>query len=878
MTGPRPPAWARWIVRFGVGGEVRDLVEGDLEERFAAELARGVGPGEARRRYGRRALASVAAVWRGGWDERTRGGAMPGWDEVKRTVRTLGRRPGYTAAVTLTLGLALGAAAAVFSVVDGVLLRPLALPRPHELVTVWMTQDGEPTNLSGPNGLDLRDGVGAFEELVLYSRGSVLLEAGEGPVRQMPAVQVTDGVLATLGVAPAMGRDLSPGDLAEGAPPVALLSHGLWTATFGADPGVVGRSVTVDGRSTEIVGVVPEGVTVPLAPDARLWVPFRNEGAFRARDLIWLGGLARLAPGVDVGVARAEAESVWEALREAHPDVILDAGVTVLPLQAYLVDDVRSALWLLLAATGLLLAMACVSVGGLYLARGRARGAELALRASLGAARRRIVAELVGEGLLLTGAAAAVGAAVAAALVWGMRAFGPADLPRLDAVAVDGRVLGVGAAVALSVGLVTAGIPALRAAAAAPAARLVHGGRGAVGGRGEGRRRFTTVGVQVALATVLLAGAAVLGRSFLTLVQVDPGYRIDGIVTAELEISPEVYGEAETRRDLYRRIQDRVAAQPGVEEAGWALIRPLDDSRINYEVAVDGQPVGPPGEAPSADLQLASGGYYRALDIRLLQGRLFADSDIGGPPVALVTESLARDLWGEVPAVGRRIGWVVDRAAEPRWHEVVGVVADVRQQSLQAETHGTLILDFLQRPQGGATLTVRTTGDVAALTRLLRDEIPRMGPGIPEPEVSTLRAARSADVAPQRFLVLLLGLFSGVAVTLAAVGTYATLAYATARRRVEMGVRLAVGADPARLRSEVVRQGMVPVLAGLALGLVGALGAAGAVRGLLFEVPARDPLSLGLTAALLAAVGLAACLIPAARAARTDPVRSLREG
>lgn len=877
----RPPRWSRLLTALLLRGETRDIVVGDLEERFHRRLE-SESPAAARRWYARQTLASIASVWAEVLRSIVRGRGVAGpflrGSEWMRTARTMARHPGYASSVVLTLGLGLGATTAVFSVVDGVLLRPLALERPDELVAVWMTQDGESTNLSGANGLDLRDEVAAFDGLYLFTQGSVVLEEGAGGrLRPVESVAATEGVLDVLGARPHLGRDLRDDDTAAGAPPVVLLSYGLWRDAFGSDGSWVGRTTLVDGRPTEIVGVLPEGFEVPMAPDARVVTPLTRTETFMARDLIWVGGVARLGAGVDVARARAETESVWEGLRSAYPDMILDQGVTVIPLQSYLVEDVRGALLVLLAATGLLLAMACVSVGGLLLARGRSRRSELALRSSMGAGRGRVVSELLLEGAVLTGGATAVGIVVAHGLLFGMRRLGPANLPRLAEVGLDGRVLMWTALGAVLVGLVTSGLPAVRATREAPASSLVRSGRGAISERGARRSRFATVSVQVALATVLLATAGLLGRSFLSLVRVHPGFDVDDIVLARVSLPATAYADRESRIDVYRRLLDRLEGVGEVEHGGVALLAPLSDARINYEIAIDGQPVAPPGEAPDADLQLASGDYFEAMGIPLLAGRLFDDADPDGPPVALVSASLAEHLWGDLPAVGRQIGWVVDRAEGPRWFEVVGVVGDVRQQSVANAPNGTLILDYMSRPQFDATVAVRVRGDGSETARVLREEVPALGAGIPEPEITTLRTSRADDVAPARFMALLLIVFSSLAVLLAAVGTYASMAYAMARRRSEMGLRLAMGAAPRRLVHQVLVQGMAPVVAGAAIGLVVTLAAAGVLGGLLFGVAARDPLTLALSVAALGAVGFMACLVPAVRTARIDPVESLRE-
>ncbi len=798
--------------------------------------------------------------------------------EWGRTIRTLVRRPGYSMAVVGTLALGFGAATAVASAAYGVLLEPLALPEPERLVAVWMTQDGETTNLSGPNGLDLRNGVEAFEGLYLFTRGQVVLEEGEGGrVRPAEAVQVSSDMLGVLGVRPYLGRDLAPADMLAGAPPVVLLSYGLWRDAFGEDPSWVGRTTLVDGAPTQIVGVLPPQLEIPLAGSPRVVAPLHESGAFVARDLIWLGGVARLAEGAVLVTARAEADGVWESLRESFPDVILDAGVAVLPLRSHLVAESRGPLLILLAAAGLLLVIAAVNAGGLMLARGRTRGAELALRASLGANRGQVAGPLMLEGMALALVATGAGVVLARWLLAGILAYGPAELPRSSELVLDGWVLLVGIAGALGVGLTTAGVTSARALREAPATSLSGGGRGTVGRRGARRGRFLTVGVQVGLATVLLGTAGLLVRSFVSLTRVDPGYRIDDISMARIQLPEAGYSDAASRADLLRRALDRIRAEPGIEAAGLALLEPLDEARINYEVALDGLPPAPPGEAPLADLQLVSEGYFETMEIPLLAGRSFTPADRDGPLVAVVTAQLANTLWGGSPAVGRRIGWVVDREAEPRWFEVVGVVADVRQQSLTAEARGTLILDLFQRPQSAATLVARTRGDAAAFARVVRNEIPALGAGIPEPEVGTLRASLSTDVAPARFLALLLAVFSGMAVTLATVGTYGTLAYALSRRRREMGVRIAMGAPPQRVVRDLLVQAMTPVVMGLGAGLSVILLAGGSFRGLLHDVPARDPVSLVATLVILGAAAFAACLLAALRAIRTDPVQSLRD-
>ena len=875
MAEARPPALTRRLLALLLPRESSLAIQRDLDEAFASWVAEERGVRGARRWYRAMAWESVAHVWA----DAIRRGTTKGVDvdgmrqDLRWAVRSALRRPGFTAMAVATLALGIGAATAVYSVVDQVLLRPLDLPEPERLVAIWTLDDGELGNSSGPNLLDLRDGVSAFQAAYLFTRDEAVLESPDGTRHRQPILRVSAGMLAALGLRPALGRDITDTDEDPGAAPVVLLSYARWRADFGADPSVVGRTVSLDGTSTEVVGILPADLQIPMAERADLVTPLVRTGMMTARDLVWLGAIARVADGVSLERARAEASGVWEGLRGAYPDALVDSRVAVVPLQSYLVEDVRPALLALMAATAVLLLMACVNVAGLLLARGRSRQAELAIRSSLGAPRRRLVRQLLVEGGLLTLLASALGLTLATLGVRALLTLAPAELTQVRDVAVDPRILVVCLGASMLVGLGTTLLPGIAATHSDPARHFA--GRGSVGRRG--RRRAVLVVVQVAAATVLCAGAALLGRSLFSLTSVDPGYRVADIVTAQITLPAGEYDDREHRADVLRRIETETRALPDVVDAGLTLMRPLSDSRINYDVAIDGQPPAPAGQDRVADLQLATGGHFRALDIHVVDGRVFDDAEgRDDPRVAVVSQSLAEDLWPEGRAVGHRIRWVSDRDAEPTWYEVIGVVDDIHQQSPGEPRHGTLYVSLLQVPQLNATLTVRVRGDVAGTTRALRDLVPRVAAGAPEPEIATLAEALRTTLSASRFNAALFSLFAGIALVLAGMGVYGTLAYAVATRRREIGLRMALGASRVGTLARIAGDGFAHLLLGTAIGLGASLGMAGLMAGLLYQVPPRDPLTYAMVAGVLVLVGAAAAAAPAWRASRVDPALTLR--
>ncbi|GJG88987.1 hypothetical protein tb265_41680 [Gemmatimonadetes bacterium T265] len=806
---------------------------------------------------------------------------------VRLAWRTLRRSPAYLAAAVLTLALGIGATTALFGVVDRVLVRPLPYHDPARLVRVW---DGA----GMADGLleDVRRqstayaavaGFGYVNDVTVLARGA----AGRAPSPgRSPATAVTGNLFETLGAPAAIGRTLLPDDGRPGAPLVAVLSDAFWRERFGADPRVIGRQVTIDGEPHEVVGVMPAEFHFPSASVA-IWTPAHLDPTNRVNYWwMWrLNALARLKPGVTS--ARAEAETrgiVGRAGRQDFPSRMQDdfgRDLRVLPLQAALAGRARTTLVLLFGGVVVMLVVAVVNATGLALVRAAGRARELTVRAAVGAGRGRLVAQLVSEGVVVAGLAAMLGTVLAWALTRALAAALPPGLtegvPGAESLGLDARALLFACAAALAAGVGAALLPALGASRVDLRGALTDGARGTTGGAGGRRGLARLVAAQVALGVVLAARAGLLATSLARLRAVDPGFRADRVTVANVPLPSGSYNDAVRGYAFYDALLARVRALPGVDVAALASEVPFAGGGGGgvFEIEAHPRPVG--GQWSGVSYVDVTPGTARALGIPLVAGRYVGDADrTGGPPVGVVDAIAAHKYWPEFADPHGVLGQRVRRPDGSAWITIVGVVGNVRRDSLSAEPQPTLYLPMVQDAPHDMHVVTRGSLDAARLAPALRRVVAELDPAVPVGTVRGLAAAVDDSAARARFVTQVLVAFAAAAVLLAAVGVYGVAAFAVARRTREVGVRVALGAAPAAIRAMVLRDGGRLAARGVAVGLVGAVAAGWLARGALYGVAPVEPGVLAAVAALFGAVALAATALPARRAARIDPLVALR--
>jgi putative ABC transport system permease protein len=801
------------------------------------------------------------------------------WQDLRYGARMLVKKPGFTLVAVITLALGIGANAAIFSVINSVLLRPLPYPQPEQLVWVWGTNpssDIKQETASLPDFVDWKAQGQSFAAMGGFTSFSPIL-TGNGEPERLTGALVTDGFFATLGVPPLVGRTFTPDEDKPDNRRYAVISHGLWQRRFGASESIVGQKVTLNGNPHVVVGVMPPHFKHPL-PAMRLpvevWLPLGVDPAQAARRGDFLGVVGRLKPGVSVPQAHAELNTIMGRLEAQYPDTNRGWGVIVLPLLDRFVGELRPTLYLLVAAVGFLLLIACANVANLLLARASARQREVAVRAALGAGRWRIVRQLLTESVLLSVVGGAVGLLLAK---WGMDALvgvSPADLPRVGEVALDWRVLGLTFAVSLATGVAFGLLPALQAANPHLSEVLKEGGRGSADSARGKRVRGALVVAEVALALVLLVGAGLMLRSFARLQNVNPGYNAENVLTVGLSLPASKYKEGPQVVAFYQQLLERVSTLPGAQAVGFVDALPLAGG--NYlSFAIEGRATQPTDRTPDAEHRVVSPGYFRAMGIPLVRGRLLTEQDNAQAPVAtVISETAARRYFPNEDPIGKRVNFGNPQTAP--WRTIVGIVGDVRNEGLNAEPNPQMYVSFAQVTQRNLTLVVRSAGEATALIAGVRGKVAELDRDQPLYNVRTLEQMLAASLARERFGLLLIVTFAGLALALAAVGVYGVLAYSVTERTHEIGVRLALGAERRDVMRLVVGQGMKLVLAGVGVGLVAAFALTRLMAGLLYGVTATDPLAFVGVSALLTAVALVACWIPARRATKVDPMVALR--
>jgi putative ABC transport system permease protein len=787
--------------------------------------------------------------------------------------RILVRTPGTSLAAVVALALGIGANTTIFGVVYGVLLRPLPYPDADRIVLVWqdMRQRGGPSDewATPGNYVDWRAETRVFESLAVATGGGAILTGG-GEAEQVPAGFVSSAYFDVFGARPALGRAFRADEELPTAPRATILSDALWKRRFGGDPAILGRSIVVNGVSSQIVGVMPPGFEPAIVgPRAQLWQPVRINPAAPSRGAVVLRAFARLRDGVGLEQASAHMSAVATRLERLHPEN-RDAGVRLEPLFERVVGAARPAILVLAVAVGLVLLIACANVANLLLARASGRAREMAVRAALGAGRRRLVRQLLAESLLVAGAGAAAGLLIA---VWGVEALvaaSPAGTPRLELVGIDGVVLGFTAALAVLTGLAFGFAPALHASRADLGGALREGGRGTAGG-GRALRRALVV-AETAIALVLLVGAGLLLRSFVELQAVDRGFDSSNLLVGSVAPPRARYAEPAQVAGLYDRLVERLRAVPGAESSALVSVLPLSGDDTDMSFDIEGRPTPTrPSEQPVAWYRVVSSDYLRTMRIRVVRGRGLGDQDQAAAPGAvLINESLARKYWPNEEPIGRRIS-VGDRS-----FTIVGLVADVRHRGPRTRADTEMYVHYRQLPERGTTIVVRAASRPELLAPAVRDAVRSVDADLPVTGVAKMSELEADAVAEPRFVMLLVGLLAGVALTLALVGVYGVLSYAVAQRTNEIGVRMALGATRHDVLALVVGDGLRMVALGGAIGVAGAIAAGRALQTLLFGVSAADPATIAAAALLVAATALGACWAPARRATRIDPMEALR--
>jgi putative ABC transport system permease protein len=791
--------------------------------------------------------------------------------------RRLRAAPGFTLMAALTLALGIGATSAIFSVVDGVLLKPLAFPDPARVVGLYQVWQGKRDVYSPPNFIDVEAHAKSFVSATAYTTTGITLTGAGDPVRLI-GVQVTSGFFNVLETPPQLGRTLNRGDNEPGHTHVVVLGNALWRTRFGGDASIVGRAVTLDGQPWQVVGVMPAGFEWPLTAEA--WVPAEYTTTFTHdnRGAWYLSAMGRLKPGVTVAQAAAEMADLARQAEHDYPDMNSKVGMTAYSIVDELLGDTKRALLVLLGAVGFVLLIACVNVANLVLARAAAREGELAVRVAMGAGRWRLVRQALVESLLLAALGGALGLALAVGGLKMLHALAPPGVPRLDTVTLDATMVAFTLAVTALSGLVFGMIPALQTTSRSLIDALRERGRSAFSGPRGRLTRHALVVLEMALAVLLLTGAGLLVRSFVRLMHVDPGFRVDHAVVLRVGLPGQRYPDDPARAAFYNRAAAALGAMPGASGVGTVLYVPPTPSTFNLAFAVSGRPPLRPADQPTLEIRIADANFFHLMGIPIRRGRMFTDADRAGTtPVALITESAARQFFPAEDPIGKHIvlGWRRDKQRVEG--DVVGVVADVKSFGIDQDAPAELYLPLAQVPETSMSFVVRTTVEPESMFGAVRVALRQVDPNLPVTRVETLAEHVDKSIAERRFYMLLLGLFAVVALSLAAVGIFGVLSFLVAQRTREIGIRMALGADRGSLVGLVLKQTFALAGSGVVLGTLAGLALTGLMRTMLFEVKPSDPATFVLVdLALLLIAGLAAWL-PTRRAVRVDPTVALRD-
>jgi len=870
-----------------IKAEVDEEIRFHLEARISELVRQGLSPTQAREEAMRlfgdvehtRAEMSAADQRR---ERRVRRREYLGevLQDLTHCVRQLRRRPAFAIVTVLTLAVGIGANTAVYSVADHVILRPLPNTDPGRIVALWEadTRTGQARREVSPgNFVDWRERAQSFQSMALIEPYGFDLSTPDGPPQALRSWGVTEAFFETIGAPPVIGRGFTQADHAPNAPFSVVLSYRLWQQRFGADPRMAGRTIQLDGQPATVVGVAPPWLRYPDHRD--LWNPKRwhYDGERTDRSSSYMYAVGRLRPGVTLDQARAELDAVGELLATEYPATNTSVRINPVPFDEQLLGDVRPALFVLLVAVGFVLLIACSNVASLLLARAAERERELAVRAALGANRGRLTRQLAAESLLLAGLGGLAGMGLAYLGVKSMVALSPPNLPRVDTITVDGPVLVFALVVTLLTALLFGLAPALRASRPDLLTPLRAAGRSIFGGADRNALRRTLVMGEVALALVLLIGAGLLVRSFVTLLANDLGFVSENRATFQAflwDLNP----TAELRLQRMQAITDGFLATPGVEGVGITTSVPFHPSAIDPmdNLVVEGRPPLPSGEEHRIYTLIASPEYFPVMGIPLTAGRPFVPADrLDAPRVALISQTMARRFFPDEDPLGKRVRFGV--MGPPQSWEIVGVVGDVRPRTLDSDPRAEVFVPLAQTANGSVTFVVRTRQSAADLMPSLRAALWAAAPGQSIYYEATVEDLIASTLVERRFHLVVLGAFSIVALALATIGVYGLISYSMAQRTSELSVRMALGARAAEIILMVVRDGLRLAVPGLVIGAAAALVLTRFMRTMLYQIAPTDPLVYGQLVLLVLAVSAAAAYAPARRAASVDPARALRE-
>src|SRR5215472_4105291 len=814
--------------------------------------------------------------------------------DLRFALRAFFKTPGFTAAAILSLAIGIGANTAIFSIISALLLRPLPYQDAGRLVILWNTSPGLGITqdwFSTAQYFDIKNGHSGFERLAIAIGGNFNL-TGQGEPERVGVMRVSSGLLPMLGVQPLRGRLFTADEDSVGHPNTAVLTYGMWTRRFGGDSRVIGRSITLNGAPYEVLGILPRNFALPQevlpllygTEQADIFVPLPlAAGAANIRGHEDYNLIGKLKPGVSVQQARAEMATITARLRQEHPEVYPPNGnltFNIVPLQEQVVGNARRPLFILLGAVGCVLLIACVNVANLLLSRAVGRQKEIAVRTAVGASSGRIVRQLLTESVLLALCGGALGMVFALFSTHWLHVLGSKSVPRLAEVGIRFDALFFTLLISVASGILFGLAPALRVSRLDLLTSLKEADRGSSGGsamwgRGNNLRRLLVIS-ELAISVVVLIAAGLLMRSFVRLQGVSPGFNYANVLTLELTMSGDRYKDPQLVRSTYRQLWERLERLPGVTSAGGVSSLPLSEMYAWGPITVEGR-ISPPGENfINADERLVAGHYFETMQIPLLKGRLFNDQDTPDKPqVIVVDEFMAQQLWPNQDPLGKRVSFG-DLASKPEWATVIGVVGRIKQDTLDADSRIALYLPQSQHTGRAMNVVIRSANDPAALSSAVKTQIHELDRDLPMYRVLTMEQRVGESLARRRFSTVLLALFAAFALALATIGIYGVMAYLVSQGTREIGIRMALGASQRGILSMVVKQGLVLAGCGVGIGLAGAFAFSRFVSSLLFGVRSTDPLTFAAIALLLILVAMLASYIPARRAARIDPMVSLR--
>ncbi|HYP29671.1 MAG TPA: ABC transporter permease [Blastocatellia bacterium] len=857
--------------------ELEEEMRFHLDMRIERNIAEGMSPEEARfdamRRFGNRTKLHEESreVWLFSQLDRLA-------QDLRYGVRVLGRNPLFSSVAVLALALGIGANTAIFSVVNAVLLRPLPFRDPDGLVMLRAVNvkatDGSSMGAAPADFYDWRSQSQSFEQIAAETGGGVTLSGAEG-AEMIPGSRFSEGLLEMLGARPFMGRSFQPGEFRSTAQPVLLLSHRAWRGRFGGDPDIVGKTFPMNGRATTVIGVMPPDFRHP--DFAEVWTPMpEDSGEMRIRTSRYFSVIGRLKEGVSLEQAEAEMATLGARLSEQYPESNAGWTVRLVPLKEQVVGNIRPALLILLGAAGFVLLVACANVANMLLSRSAARRKEISLRLALGAARSRVVRQLLTESILLSSVGAALGLGLAYWGVDALTALVPESMnfPRLDEIRIDGRVLGFTVLMSFLTGVGFGLIPALQASKQDLQGSLKENSARTSADRGLQRTRGLLIVSEIAITLLLLTGAGLLIKSFVRLQETDPGFREENLLALNIGTPMRKYPKEDQRAAYYKQLVERVGALPEVESAALTSGAPMTGFDLVFEFSIEGRDARP-DDVPQTVYSSISPNYFRTMGIPLLAGREFDERDVAGSPfVTLINETMARRFFPDEDPLGKRVR--INYLGRPTMLEIIGVVRDARQSALSQKTDIEMYTSYQQAPWFSTHMLVRTRTAPAGASTSVRRAIQSVDKDQAVMDVKTMDELISESVAQPRLYTWLLSVFASIALVLAAVGIYGVMSYTVAQRTHEIGIRMALGAQVGDILGMIVRQSLSLVFAGVALGLIGAAALTRIMSALLYDVSATDPATFAAIPLLLIAVALLASLIPARRATKVDPLTALR--